>query len=435
MTVDFDSLLAKSPDPEITGIRLQHLLEDECASKTINTLSTDLLTDFFTIIGTSNFLYHFLCRHPEMLSLLGEKFSIKDNELESVQDFDALRFFKYQQLLKLTWMDVSHKHDYSEVLDGLSILAETIIQHSFKLALEPNNYTKICNWMTVFGLGKLGASELNYSSDVDLIFVSANIEDTDEDINAVQSLLIDSIRKVSHAIEENTSEGFLYRVDLKLRPWGSSGPLCMTLDATENYYEASSEPWERFAWLRSRVVAGSEVIGAELQQRMKPFIFMRSLSTDDLERFVQIKNDMSKARKRRGHWNVKLGEGGIRDIEFFAQMLQLVNAAEHEALQKTNTLSVLNGLCSAGILNDAEKSELKNSYLFLRRLENRLQMIDERQTHDLPDSRKERLKLAISLRISGENNDEILDNFENELFVNQSIAKMYFDRVLPQQSE
>ena len=144
---------------------------------------------------------------------------------------------------------------------------------------------------------------------------------------------------------------------------------------------------------------------------------------------------MSKARKRRGHWNVKLGEGGIRDIEFFAQMLQLVNAAEHEALQKTNTLSVLNGLCSAGILNDAEKSELQNSYLFLRRLENRLQMIDERQTHDLPDSRKERLKLAISLRISGENSDEILDNFENELFVNQSIAKMYFDRVLPQQSE
>lgn len=435
MTENIDSLLAKSPDPEITGLRLQKLLEDEGAGQTINSLSADLLTDFLTIIGTSNFLYHFLCRHPQMISLLGEKFSITESDLESVQDFDALRLFKYQQLLKLTWMDVSYKYDYSEVLDGLSILAESIIQHSFKLVLDSKDYTKVCSWMTVFGLGKLGASELNYSSDVDLIFVSANIEDTAEDINAVQSLLIDSIRKVSHAIEATTSEGFLYRVDLKLRPWGSSGPLCMTLDATENYYEASSEPWERFAWLRSRVVACSEMIGEELQKRMKPFVFMRSLSTDDLEKFVQIKNDMSKARKRRGHWNVKLGEGGIRDIEFFAQMLQLVNAAEHEALQKTNTLSVLKGLCSVGILSDSEKSELEHSYLFLRRLENRLQMIDERQTHDLPDSRKERLKLAVSLRISGENDEEILDSFENELFVNQSIAKMYFDRVLPQQSE
>ena len=144
---------------------------------------------------------------------------------------------------------------------------------------------------------------------------------------------------------------------------------------------------------------------------------------------------MSKARKRRGHWNVKLGEGGIRDIEFFAQILQLVNAAEHKELQKTNTVSVLTGLVSAGILNDLDKKELMNSYLFLRRLENRLQMIDERQTHDLPDSRSERMKLALSLRIAGENNDEKLDNFENELFVNQSIAKMYFDRILPQQSE
>jgi len=159
------------------------------------------------------------------------------------------------------------------------------------------------------------------------------------------------------------------------------------------------------------------------------------LSTDDLDRFVQIKHDMSKARKRRGHWNVKLGEGGIRDIEFFAQMLQIVNAAEYEVLQKTNTISILAGLTSSGLLSVLEEKELVNSYLFLRRLENRLQMIDEQQTHELPDARKDRLKLARSMRINGESNDEILDNFENELSVNQSIAKMYFDRILPQQTQ
>lgn len=434
MTVDFEHMLADSPDPETTALRLQRLCEDDATHVAIESLTPPLLKDLLTIIGTSNFLFHFICRHPEMINLMGQRFSLVHSELQAVKDFDALRMFKYRALLKLTWMDVSYNYDYSEVLDGLSVLAEKILQHAFKLALAPEDYDSVSRLMTVFGLGKLGASELNYSSDIDLIFVSANVEDTDMDIHSVQSLLMDSIRKVSHCMEETTAEGFLYRVDLKLRPWGNSGPLCMTLDATEHYYEASSEPWERFAWLRSRVVAGSETIGNELQERLKPFVFIRSLSTDDLERFVQIKQDMSKARKRRGHWNIKVGEGGIRDIEFFAQMLQIVNAAEHEELQKTNTISVLSGLVSAGLLSEIEEKELVNSYLFLRRLENRLQMIDERQTHELPDARKERLKLARSLRIAGNSNEEILDNFENELFVNQSIAKMYFERILPQQS-
>ncbi|MFT5350178.1 MAG: glutamate-ammonia-ligase adenylyltransferase [Planctomycetota bacterium] len=434
MINDYRHLLETSPDPEITALRLQRLCEDDSIRLSIESLSAPLLKDLITIIGSSNFLFHFICRHPETIRLLGEKFSIVEDEMDEIRDFDSLRLFKYRALFKLTWMDVSYEYEYAEVLNGLSRLAEAIIQHSLRLALAPNDYVKVCQLMTVFALGKLGASELNYSSDVDLVFVSANIEETDMDIHEVQTLLINSIRAISHAIEERTEEGFLYRVDLKLRPWGSSGPLCMALDATEHYYEASAEPWERFAWLRSRVIAGSEAIGKELRLRLKPYIFMRSLGTDDLDRFVQIKRDMSRARKRRGHWNIKVGEGGIRDIEFFAQMLQMVNAAEHEELQKTNTIEVLAGLTSSGMLTAEEEKELVNSYLFLRRLENRLQMIDEKQTHDLPDSQKERLKLARSLRIDGDSNEEILDNFENELFVNQSIAKKYFERVLPKQS-
>ena len=435
MVDNLDKLLQGSPDPEFTALRLQRLYEDDATHVAIESLSAPLLDDFLTIIGSSAFLYHCICRHPRMIDLLGQKFWMDDSELNAVRDFDSLRLFKYRALFKLTWMDVSYQYDYAEVLNGLSVLAEAIFQHSLRLALAPNDHEKVCEWMTVFALGKLGASELNYSSDIDLVFVSANAEDIGVDIEDVQSLLINSIRTVSQAIEEKTEEGFLYRVDLKLRPWGSSGPLCMGLDATEHYYEASSEPWERFAWLRSRVIAGSREIGRELMQRLRPFIFMRSLSTDDLDRFLQIKHDMSKARKRRGHWNVKVGEGGIRDIEFFVQMLQIVNAADHDVLQKTNTIEVLAGLTSSGMLTGVEEKELLHSYLFLRRLENRLQMVDERQTHELPDSQKDRLKIARSLRIEGGSNDEILDNFENELFVNQSIAKKYFERVLPHHPE
>ena len=434
--VDYlDKLLQGSPDPELTALRLQRLYEDDATRLAIESLSASLLNDFLTIIGSSDFLFHCICRHPQMIDLVGQKYSIDDSELNGVRDFDSLRLFKYRALFKLTWMDVSYQYNYSEVLNGLSVLAEAIFRHSLRLALAPNDYKNVCEWMTVFALGKLGASELNYSSDIDLVFVSANAEDIGVDIEVVQSLLINSIRTVSQAIEERTEEGFLYRVDLKLRPWGSSGPLCMGLDATEHYYEASSEPWERFAWLRSRVIAGSQEIGKELKQRLQPFIFMRSLSTDDLDRFLQIKHDMSKARKRRGHWNVKVGEGGIRDIEFFVQILQIVNAADHDVLQKTNTIEVLGGLTSSGILTGVEEKELLHSYLFLRRLENRLQMIDERQTHELPELQKERIKIARSLRIKGDSNDEILDNFENELFVNQSIARKYFERVLPQHPE
>lgn len=433
MSKNLDTSIAAAPDPEVAALRVERLLEDATARKNIDSLAEELLPDFLTLIGTSNFLFHILCRRPDWISLVGRGFSHDKEELMKVKDLDALRLYKYRSLLQLTWMDISNQFEYRKVLHGLSLLAESILQHALRLVLDADEYEKASRWLAVFALGKLGAAELNYSSDIDLIFVSANAEETDAELQEIQLLINQGIRKLSQAMEEKTQDGFLYRVDLKLRPWGSSGPLCMGLDATEQYYESSSEPWERFAWLRSRLIAGSTEVGKELELRMRPFVFMRSLSTEDLERFVQIKNDMARARKRRGKWNVKVGEGGIRDIEFFTQILQIVNAAEHDELQKTNTVEILNGLTSAGVLKNEEGKELLNSYLFLRRLENRLQMVDERQTHELPDARNERLKIARSLRIDGTSNDEIMDNFENALFMNQSVAKMYFEKILPQQ--
>ena len=240
---------------------------------------------------------------------------------------------------------------------------------------------------------------------------------------------------MSHMLEEKSQEGFLYRVDLKLRPWGRSGPLIMSLDETENYYEGSSDAWERFAWLRARAVAGSIPLGNELKQRLHPFIYLRSLSTEDLSKFIKIKNDMAAARERRGKWNVKVGEGGIRDLEFFVQMLQIVNAAQHRELQVTNTMAVLTGLENAGFITPRDRQEFVHSYLFLRRLENRLQMIDERQTHELPEEKNQRLFIARSLSGPGCTDDEALESFENELFANRSIASSFFERILPGQKE
>jgi len=432
MKTVLDQLIESSADPQATALRIERMYEDAEIRKRIESLHASLLADLVSIISISNFMFHFLCRRPPAISLLGQKSSPCITAKHTIPDLDALRLFKYQELLKITWMDVSRTCEYPEVLDALSTLAVTIVRQAIRLSLSAESYHDVAESLAVLALGKLGAHELNYSSDIDLIFVSRNLRDEEEDAHALQKKLIDSIRCLSRALEEKTADGFLYRVDLKLRPWGRSGPLVLSIDDTEYYYEASSEPWERFAWLRARAIAGSESVASELLSRIRPFVFRRSLSTDDLDRFVQIKNDMSKARKRHGHWNVKVGEGGIRDIEFFIQVLQIVNAAKHKQLQTTNTLTALANLEKTNLITAEQSQQLYGSYNYLRRLENRLQMIDEQQTHDLPDDKKQRYLIARSLGVNGSSMNEVLDNFENELFAHRSIAQNYFDRVLPQ---
>lgn len=431
MLQKLEQLIRSSPDPEVAANRMERLCADVTALREIEHLSPELLRDLISIISTSNFLFHFLIRHPESITKIGCLSSPRDSDLDTVTDFNALRLYKYQELLKITWMDMSRTCDYELVLKSLSMLAETVVRRAMRLTLDQDNTRLVMRSLAVMALGKLGAAELNFSSDIDLVYVSVNPETHQGDYQDLQNIQLEAIRRLNSALEKTTEEGFLYRVDMKLRPWGASGPMVMAIDDTEHYYEASSEPWERFAWLRARCIAGYTQLGIDMKQRMRPFVFMRSLSTDDLERFLEIKNDMSKARKRKGYWNVKVGEGGIRDIEFFIQMLQIVNASKHESLQTTNTLEALAGLDLSGLISREDEQQLCSTYLYLRRLENRLQMIDERQTHNLPDTREQRLRLARSLITGGDTDDEILGNFERELFINQSIAKRYFERILP----
>ena len=240
---------------------------------------------------------------------------------------------------------------------------------------------------------------------------------------------MDGLRGFTRLLEQHTEDGFLYRVDLNLRPWGRSGPLFMAIDDMEHYYEASSDAWERFAWLRARPVAGAIALGEELRQRLGPFMYRRSLSTDDLEKIVGMKHELSRTRQRRGSWNVKLGDGGIRDIEFFIQTLQLVNAARHPVLQQTNTLATLEGLEAGRLVPATDAAAAAGSYLFLRRLENRLQMLDEQQTHELPDDPAVRRMLARSLGIDG--GPDVLDRFEAELLTHRAVARGCFERILP----
>lgn len=431
MTHNYDRFIEAAPDPQVAATRLERLCETPGMEQRINRLDETLQKDLVNIISLSDFLFHFIIRHPDTVGLIGMPPTQHDQGLSDIRDVEALRLYKYRELLKIAWMDVSEVCDYREVLSALSKLAVDVLHHAMQLSFARDVYKTFMRSCSTIALGKLGANELNFSSDIDLMFVSVNPDNSISEYQALQKVLYDAIRSVNQVMEEKTAEGFLYRVDLKLRPWGNSGPLCMAIDDTENYYAASSEPWERFAWLRARSIAGSETLWNDLHMRMQPYIYKRSLSTDDLARFVTIKNDMGKARKRQGRWNVKVGEGGIRDIEFFIQMLQLTNAARNRRLQTTSTMSALSGLSTAGLISAVEEKEIFTSYIFLRRLENRLQMIDEQQTHDLPDSHRKRLLLARSMKLNGSSNDEILNNFEDNLITHQTIAKKFFERILP----
>lgn len=431
LTHNYDRFIEVAPDAQAAAARLERLCDIPGVEQRIQRLKTGLQKDLVAIISLSSFLFHFLIRHPDAISVIGNTPRQHAGEITAISDIEALRLYKYRELLKIVWMDTSGVCQYREVLTALSRLAEDVLRQALRLSLSEDHFNTFARSTATIALGKLGANELNFSSDIDLIFVSVNPDESKSEYQALQKVQFDSIRTLNRTLEENTAEGFLYRVDLKLRPWGNSGPLCMAIDDTENYYAVSSEPWERFAWLRARLITGSEFLWNDLRDRMHPFIFKRSLGIDDLEKFVAIKNDMAKARRRQGNWNVKVGEGGIRDIEFFIQMLQLANAGANRRLQTTGTMDALAGLREGGLITDIEEQEILTSYLFLRRLENRLQMIEERQTHDLPDNRDKRLLLARSMLMGGDSNEEILNAFEENLLTHRSIARKYFERILP----
>jgi len=427
----YKDLLDQSPNPELASLRLQRLLQEDAVVKVISEKPAEFTRVFIHLIAVSNFLFHYLCREPEVIHLIGSENS-ELIHIAKVSDIEGLRLLKYRELLRITSLDIYNQIPYEQILLALSEMADAILNKVLEL-IEADRELKWAGKevsLALFAMGKLGAQELNYSSDVDLIFVCANGEDINGDINEYHSAVVQRIRYFIRYLEEKKSTGFLYRVDLNLRPWGRSAPLVMPIDDTEHYYEASTEAWERFAWLRARYISGSESLAADMLERMRPYRYRNILGLDDLERFIGIKSEMADIRNKKGSWNVKMGDGGIRDIEFFIQVLQIVNAKNYPVLQQTNTLELLTCMVQIGLIDNNEAVIIRESYLFLRRLENRLQMVDELQVHDLPDEEEKRLVIARSMGFTDDNKNVSLDKFDEYLISQRNVAKACFDKIL-----
>lgn len=258
--------------------------------------------------------------------------------------------------------------------------------------------------VTVFGMGKLGGGELNFLSDIDLVFVHADGLGTGEaDGRRVLAELHGALRRLVRILEGEGMWRPLFRVDMRLRPFGTRGPLSMSLAATESYYERHGRSWERQVWIRARPIAGNQELGKLLMERLIPFVYRRNVGPSIFE---EVSSLMLRARREaragsvaRGGVDVKHDAGGIRDVEFFVQALQLLHGGKNPSVRSRSTLDALRRLLAAGLVSDREHGDLADSYRLLRRIEHRLQLMEGQHTHRVPADPEDRSRLG--RRLSG----------------------------------
>jgi glutamate-ammonia-ligase adenylyltransferase len=318
-----------------------------------------------------------------------------------------LRDFRRREMVRIAWRDLSGWSELSETLADLSHLADACIQYAldflYQEACELRGTPLLSNGspqqIIVLGMGKLGAYELNYSSDIDLIFAYA--EDgvlPDRKETTYGEFFTKICRNLIKVLDEITVDGFVFRTDIRLRPYGDSGPIIMTFDGMENYYQTQAREWERYAMIKVRQVAGDFKAGAQLMAMFKPFVYRRYLDYGAFEELRSLKAQITQELRRKDRMeNIKLGPGGIREIEFIGQAFQLIRGGNDKALQIRPILDVLQLLKERKLLAQEDADQLMQSYRFLRRVENHIQQYQDQQTHDLPKAASVQQILAYSL--------------------------------------
>jgi [glutamine synthetase] adenylyltransferase / [glutamine synthetase]-adenylyl-L-tyrosine phosphorylase len=337
--------------------------------------------------------------YPEML---GELHSLP-GDLIAKQDFAALRFWKGREMTRVALRELANVAPLEETTGELSQIAEICIRRVFdhwNTELRTRHGSPAAEFV-ILGLGKLGGGELNHSSDVDLLFLYGEEGQLTPHISYHEFF-----NRLGKQILETFSTphpaGSLFRIDLRLRPEGSAGPLARSLESMENYYSGFGETWERLALIKTREIAGSRELAYEFLRQYQPFIYPKSATPDLLDEIASIKHRIERdiVGREKLERDVKLGRGGIRDIEFIVQTLQLIHGARHPFLQEPNMLKALRALRQLDLLPTNEVLTLDQTYRFLRRVEHRLQIEAEQQTHVVPREAEALQRLALSLRFS-----------------------------------
>ncbi|OTP90592.1 bifunctional glutamine synthetase adenylyltransferase/deadenyltransferase [Gilliamella apicola] len=381
------------------------------------------IQDNLNILVQSDFIVDAFYRYPQWLTNIINHPPQADerryyqqwlNEhLTSVLDetalMKALRLFRRYILVRLEWSQLTYTSSDEQILSQLSELAEVIIvtARDWLYELSCKEWGTPCSHqgepqpLLVLGMGKLGGGELNFSSDIDLIFTYPEHGQTQggrrELDNAVFFTRLG--QRLIKALDSITEDGFVYRVDMRLRPLGEGGPLVLSFSSMEDYYQEQGRDWERYAMVKAKVLGDQQnSFTKELYQMLKPFVYRRYIDFSVLQSLRNMKSMIEREVRRRGlKNNIKLGAGGIREIEFIVQVFQLIRGGRVIGLQTRSLLTALQVIEQESLLDTNEVAQLRNNYLFLRRCENLLQAINDEQTQTLPEEELDQIRLATNM--------------------------------------
>jgi [glutamine synthetase] adenylyltransferase / [glutamine synthetase]-adenylyl-L-tyrosine phosphorylase len=319
----------------------------------------------------------------------------------------TLREWRRRAMLRIAWRDIAGIAPVTDTLQAVSDLADATIRAAASAARlhfepifgRPHGANESSFPFIILGMGKLGGRELNFSSDIDLIFLSSEagetsgprIVDNEEYFNRLG-------REVIRLLDVRNADGFVFRVDMRLRPFGESGPLVVSLASLEDYLQQHGRDWERYAWIKARAIVGADAYSAAYDEFVRPFVYRRYLDFGVFESLRGMKALIVREVSRRDlEHHLKLGKGGIREVEFIVQSMQLVRGGSDRRLQNPALLEVLPLLAGSKLVSAEDIAELTAAYLELRKAENALQMMRDEQTHVLPEDALDRARLTLSM--------------------------------------
>ena len=365
---------------------------------------------------------------------------------DDVQLLAALRQKRNYYMSRIALRDLSGLAELAEVMRDCSDLADALVAASLDWnykKLEPRfgvpigEETGKPQKMLVIGMGKLGGQELNFSSDIDLIFAYAEKGMTEGGRKSVsnEEFFTRLAKAMNKSLVDYTDQGIVYRVDMRLRPFGDAGPLVSSFASLEHYYEIHGRAWERYALIKARVMAGGEGRGIELFNVLRPFVYRRYIDFSAMDSLRELKQMIAAQVEKKGmRENIKLGPGGIREVEFIVQAFQLVHGGRNRQLQGRQLLPTLAYLLKSEFVQQDQFQGLKAAYTFLRRAENRLQMWDDRQTHSLPEEPERQQWLAESMGFA--NYADFMEGLnQHRQFVMQEFAAVFAEDDMSEQAD
>lgn len=444
--------------------KLQTLFSQFAVSE--NLQNSPHIAPLITAIAMSDFVYSTLQKQPILLTQWltfppsiqnCDHYFIRLNErLNTVETEESLhttlRHFRHQELAALSYLQANHPNLVQLIFEKLSDLAEALIistrdwlfNHFCQNYGTPMNSLGEKQELIILGMGKLGGRELNFSSDIDLIFT---YPDAGETIGARKPMENSKFftrlgQRLIQALDQITPEGFVYRTDMRLRPFGDNGALVLSFTAMEDYYQEQGRDWERYAMIKGRILGENlqNLNHRYLSQMLRPFVYRRYLDFSAIQSLREMKQKISREVIRRGLTkNIKLGAGGIREIEFIVQAFQMMRGGRDKILQQRSLLKVLPHLAELKLLSNVQITQLRQAYLFLRLVENGLQAIDDKQTQTLPNSEREReiLVYLVQTYLSA-NKQEPIQNWQDFLCLltaHQQNVRTIFNELIGEEEE